>query len=73
MCVCVCVCVCVLQYTIHYEPTSRHRSQKRKVVKIHVMKEESGLGVELFGGKGSKFGDIGIFIHSITEGSWVQK
>jgi C-terminal processing protease CtpA/Prc len=52
---------------------NKSQFQKRKVVKIHVMKEESGLGVELFGGKGSKFGDIGIFIHSITEGSWVQK
>ena len=47
--------------------------QKRKVVKLHVMKGPEDPGLSLFGGKHSKAGDIGIFIREIQEGSWVQR
>ena len=42
--------------------------QKRKVRKMHIMKGERGLGLRIVGGKGSKFGDMGIFVNKLEEG-----
>ncbi|KAK6180361.1 hypothetical protein SNE40_012531 [Patella caerulea] len=42
-------------------------SKKRIITKIHLLKDENGLGVHIAGGKGSKKGDIGIFVAGITE------
>lgn len=42
--------------------------QKRKVRKFHIMKGASGLGIHIIGGKGSKHGDMGIFIRQLEEG-----
>lgn len=42
--------------------------QKRKVRKMHIMKGDSGLGLRIVGGKGSKFGDMGIFVNKLEEG-----
>ena len=42
--------------------------QKRRVRKMHIMKGESGLGLRIVGGKGSKFGDMGIFVNKLEEG-----
>ena len=40
-------------------------SQRRKVRKMHIMKGAHGLGLRIIGGKGSKHGNIGIFIRDI--------
>ncbi len=42
--------------------------QKRKVRKMHIMKGSSGLGLRIVGGKGSKYGDMGIFVNKLEEG-----
>lgn len=42
--------------------------QKRKVRKMHIMKGDRGLGLRIVGGKGSKFGDMGIFVNKLEEG-----
>lgn len=42
--------------------------QKRVVAKMHLLKDENGLGIHIAGGRGSKKGDIGIFVAGITEG-----
>ena len=42
--------------------------QKRKVRKMHIMKGTSGLGLRIVGGKGSKYGDMGIFVNKLEEG-----
>lgn len=39
--------------------------QRRKVRKMHIMKGAHGLGLRIIGGKGSKHGNIGIFIRDI--------
>ena len=36
--------------------------------KMHIMKGASGLGLRIIGGKGSKYGDMGIFIRQLEEG-----
>ena len=41
--------------------------QRRKVRKMHIMKGAHGLGLRIIGGKGSKHGNIGIFIREIDE------
>ncbi|KAK7116473.1 hypothetical protein V1264_002145 [Littorina saxatilis] len=43
--------------------------QKRLISKLHLLKDENGLGIHIAGGKGSKKGDIGIFIAAVTEGA----
>ena len=35
---------------------------------MHLLKDENGLGIHIAGGRGSKKGDIGIFVAGITEG-----
>ena len=42
-----------------------HSLQKRKVRKMHIMKGDSGLGIRIVGGKGSKLGDMGIFVNQL--------
>ena len=44
-----------------------HALQRRKVRKMHIMKGACGLGLRIIGGKGSKHGNIGIFIRDIDE------
>lgn len=36
--------------------------------KLNLLKDENGLGIHIAGGKGSKKGDIGIFIAAVTKG-----
>lgn len=45
--------------------SSHSHSQKRKVRKMHIMKGAHGLGLRIIGGKGSKYGDTGIFIQDV--------
>ncbi|XP_060062786.1 tyrosine-protein phosphatase non-receptor type 13-like [Ylistrum balloti] len=40
---------------------------KRVVSKMHLLKDENGLGIHIAGGKGSKKGDIGIFVAGTME------
>ena len=35
---------------------------------MHIMKGDSGLGLRIVGGKGSKFGNMGIFVNKLEEG-----
>ncbi|XP_025077155.1 multiple PDZ domain protein-like isoform X2 [Pomacea canaliculata] len=42
--------------------------KRRLITKLHLLKDENGLGIHIAGGKGSKKGDIGIFVAAITEG-----
>ena len=42
--------------------------QKRIVTKMHLLKDETGLGIHIAGGKGSSKGDIGIFVAGLSEG-----
>ena len=42
--------------------------QERKVRKMHIMKGVSGLGLRIVGGKGSKYGDMGIYVNQLEEG-----
>lgn len=42
--------------------------QKRVVTRMHLIKDENGLGIHIAGGKGSKNGDIGIFVAGVSEG-----
>lgn len=42
--------------------------KRRLISKLHLLKDENGLGIHIAGGKGSKKGDIGIFVAAITEG-----
>ncbi|XP_061173402.1 uncharacterized protein LOC133182573 [Saccostrea echinata] len=48
--------------------SSSHVPKKRIVTKLHLLKDENGLGIHIAGGRGSKKGDIGIFVAGITEG-----
>ncbi|KAK3091882.1 hypothetical protein FSP39_023425 [Pinctada imbricata] len=41
--------------------------QKRIVTRMHLLKDEYGLGIHIAGGKGSRKGDIGIFVAGVTE------
>lgn len=41
--------------------------QRRLIAKLHLLKDGNGLGIHIAGGKGSKKGDIGIFVAGITE------
>ena len=82
VCMCVCVCVCVATSLVHWGTSgssslalvrsvllfSLSHAQKRKVRKMHIMKTDSGLGLRIIGGKGSKFGDMGIFVNKLEEG-----
>ncbi|XP_041464074.1 uncharacterized protein LOC121415060 isoform X3 [Lytechinus variegatus] len=45
------------------------KKRKREVVKIHLVKDKGSLGIQIAGGKGSRKGDIGIFVAGIDEGS----
>ncbi|XP_071488775.1 uncharacterized protein [Diadema antillarum] len=45
------------------------KKKKREVVKIHLVKDKGALGIQIAGGKGSRKGDIGIFVAGIDEGS----
>ena len=47
--------------------------QKRKVRKMHIMKGASGLGLRIVGGKGSKYGDMGVFVRDLEEGGAAHK
>ncbi|KAK3576111.1 hypothetical protein CHS0354_028010 [Potamilus streckersoni] len=42
--------------------------KKRLITRMHLLKDDSGLGLHIAGGKGSKRGDIGIFVAGIMEG-----
>ncbi|XP_067666650.1 inaD-like protein [Haliotis asinina] len=41
--------------------------KRRLIAKLHLLKDANGLGIHIAGGKGSKKGDIGIFVAGITE------
>lgn len=41
------------------------KQKKRKVHKIHLLKGKRPLGLNIIGGKGSKYGNVGIFIQDI--------
>ena len=64
-------------YWSGYLPTSHHAysnclislSQNRKPCKVTIHKDADGLGMKLMGGKGSRFGDLGIFVAEIVSGS----
>ncbi len=47
--------------------------QRRKVRKMHIMKGATGLGLRIVGGKGSKYGDMGIYVSKIEEGGAAHK
>ncbi|XP_078585038.1 uncharacterized protein LOC144867103 isoform X1 [Branchiostoma floridae x Branchiostoma japonicum] len=53
--------------------TPRGLRRKRHVVKMHLLKEQGGLGVQIAGGKGSKKGDIGIFVTNVEKGGAAQR
>ncbi len=40
---------------------------------MHIMKGASGLGLRIIGGKGSKYGDMGIFINQLEGGGAAAK
>lgn len=40
---------------------------------MHIMKGASGLGLRIVGGKGSKYGDMGIFVRDLEEGGAAHK
>lgn len=40
---------------------------------MHIMKGASGLGLRIVGGKGSKYGDMGIFVRNLEEGGAAHK
>ncbi|GFR58876.1 PDZ domain-containing protein 2 [Elysia marginata] len=48
-------------------------SKKRAITKLNLLKDENGLGIHIAGGKGSKKGDIGIFVAAVTEGGAAQR
>ena len=50
-----------------------HCFQTRKVRKMHIMKGASGLGIRVVGGKGSKLGDMGIFVNQLEDGGAASK
>lgn len=68
VCVCMCKCVNVQIEMQLFNCTCFIFLQKRKVRKMHIMKGDSGLGLRIVGGKGSKFGDMGIFVNKLEEG-----
>ncbi|CAI9733832.1 tyrosinenon-receptorprotein phosphatase non-receptor type 13 isoform X2 [Octopus vulgaris] len=49
------------------------QGKRRLITKLHLLKDENGLGIHIAGGKGSKKGDIGIFVAGITEGGSAHK
>ncbi|XP_071794161.1 uncharacterized protein [Asterias amurensis] len=49
------------------------KRNKREVVKIHLVKNKGALGIQIAGGKGSRKGDIGIFVAGIDEGSPAER
>ena len=42
--------------------------QRRLISKLHLVKDDQGLGIHIAGGRGCKKGDIGIFVAAVTEG-----
>ena len=46
---------------------------QRVVTKLHLIKDENGLGIHIAGGKGSKKGDLGIFVAEVTVGGAAHK
>lgn len=48
-------------------------TQNRKVRKLHLVKDIRGLGLSIVGGKGSKYGDIGIYIRDIEQDGAAHK
>lgn len=40
---------------------------------MHIMKGASGLGLRIVGGKGSKYGDMGVFVRDLEEGGAAHK
>lgn len=40
---------------------------------MHVVKGNNGLGIRIVGGKGSKHGDMGIFVNQMEEGGAANK
>ena len=57
----------------HFEIHFHFVVQKRKVRKMHIMKGASGLGLRIVGGKGSKYGDMGVFVRDLEEGGAAHK
>ncbi|XP_072038388.1 PDZ domain-containing protein 2-like isoform X2 [Amphiura filiformis] len=49
------------------------KRKKREVCKIHLVKDRGALGIQIAGGKGSRKGDIGIFVAGIDDGSPAQR
>ncbi|XP_071170776.1 patj homolog isoform X5 [Mytilus edulis] len=45
-----------------------NQRKKRVVTKMHLIKDETGLGIHIAGGKGSRKGDLGIFVAEVTTG-----
>ncbi|XP_033111771.1 uncharacterized protein LOC117112733 [Anneissia japonica] len=43
------------------------KKKKREVVKMHLVKDEGGLGIQIAGGKGSRKGDVGIFVAGVEK------
>ncbi|XP_069137739.1 multiple PDZ domain protein-like isoform X2 [Argopecten irradians] len=50
-----------------FSNSSPAAGKKRVVTKMHLLKDENGLGIHIAGGKGSKKGDIGIFVAGVME------
>ncbi|XP_013382991.1 PDZ domain-containing protein 2-like [Lingula anatina] len=48
-------------------------AKRKKVVGLQLVKDDSGLGLQIAGGKGSKRGDIGIFVAGIDKGRPADK
>ncbi|CAL1540871.1 unnamed protein product, partial [Lymnaea stagnalis] len=59
--------------TMGLTQSSTSSSKKRVISKMHLKKDENGLGVHIAGGKGCKKGDIGIFIAAVTDGGAAQR
>ncbi|XP_038078979.1 uncharacterized protein LOC119746231 isoform X2 [Patiria miniata] len=49
------------------------KRNKREVVKIHLVKSKGILGIQIAGGRGSRKGDIGIFVAGIDSGSPAER
>ena len=71
--ICLLVLVCINCFVCLFVYIYVLSVQKRKVMKLHMMKGSEGSGLTLFGGKHSKAGDIGIFIREIKGGSWAHR
>ncbi|KAL5005268.1 hypothetical protein ScPMuIL_018724 [Solemya velum] len=49
-------------------PSPWSLGKKRIVTRMHLVKDENGLGIHIAGGRGSRRGDVGIFVAGVLEG-----